>query len=127
MAWDEIGLKARAPDWAAWPGTTGDDRMYQSQFTLFRDIGRHLLGPHSREGIQFALNRIALAGPRASVPTGSTVDLKVGGGDRPDEEKHQPLAFLATPCLGNAKKVFVFAVFGLSLLARNEYNERERR
>lgn len=43
MVWDDIGLKALARDWAAWPGTPSDDLMHRSQFNLFRDLGAHLL------------------------------------------------------------------------------------
>jgi hypothetical protein len=56
--WDEIGLKAVARDWAAWPGTPSNDLMQRSQFNLFRDIGVHLYG-RSREALRFAMDRIA--------------------------------------------------------------------
>jgi hypothetical protein len=41
--------------------------MHQSQFTLFRDIGRHLFGPHSREALWFAMNRLAQAAEVAPI------------------------------------------------------------
>lgn len=62
MVWDDIGLKALARDWAAWPGTPSDDLMHRSQFNLFRDIGAHLYGRPS-DALRFAMNRIALAEP----------------------------------------------------------------
>lgn len=64
--WDTLGLNAYARDCVGWPGLSDDDARCHSQFTLFRDVGGHLFGPHSREAVQFALNRIALKKPRAS-------------------------------------------------------------
>lgn len=75
--WDTLGSNAYARDCAAWPGLSGEDARSHSQFTLFRDIGRHLFGPHSREAVQFALNRIALPEPRASVPLDPQLILKL--------------------------------------------------
>ena len=49
LCWDNLGLSAYARDCTAWPGAPSDDLMHQSQFTLFRDIGGHLFGTHSRE------------------------------------------------------------------------------
>jgi hypothetical protein len=68
LRWDDIGLNAHIRDCAAWPGLPPDDGMRHSQFTLFRDIGAHLFGTHSREAIQFAINRMALAEPAAPTP-----------------------------------------------------------
>jgi len=68
MVWDDIGLKALARDWAAWPGAPSDDLMHRSQFNLFRDIGVHLFGGDSREALQFAMNRIALPEPTRPTP-----------------------------------------------------------
>lgn len=65
LRWDSLGLDAYARDCAAWPGTPSDDLMHQSQFTLFRDIGGHLFGLHSREALEFAMNRVALREPTA--------------------------------------------------------------
>jgi hypothetical protein len=67
MVWDDIGLKALARDWAAWPGTPSDDLMHRSQFNLFRDIGAHLYGKSS-DALRFAMDRIALAEPKSSQP-----------------------------------------------------------
>ena len=67
LVWDEVGLKARARDWAAWPGTPSDDLMHRSQFNLFRDIGAHLYG-RSPEALSFAINRIALPNPTPVKP-----------------------------------------------------------
>jgi hypothetical protein len=75
--WDSVGLTAFARDCAAWPGLSGDDARHHSQFTLFRDIGAHLFGPHSREAVQFALNRIALPERRASMPLDPQLILKL--------------------------------------------------
>jgi len=65
--WDTIGLKAYARDCAAWPGLPSTDSMNQSQFGLFRDIGGYLFGPHSREALQFAMNRMARLTPVAPI------------------------------------------------------------
>ena len=62
LRWDDIGLRALARDWAAWPGTASDDLMHRSQFNLFRDIGAHLYNSSS-EALQFAIARIALPNP----------------------------------------------------------------
>jgi len=54
LRWDEIGLRARARDWAAWPEFPSEDLMHRSMFTLFRDIGAHLF--RSREdALRFAM------------------------------------------------------------------------
>src|SRR2546430_2592833 len=47
LRWDDIGLKALARDWAAWPGSPSEDLMNRSQFNLFRDIGLYLYGNSS--------------------------------------------------------------------------------
>lgn len=66
--WDDIGLKANARDWAAWPGPPSQDLMYRSQFNLFRDIGARLYA-NSADATRFAMDRIAM--PQTSKPTPS--------------------------------------------------------
>jgi hypothetical protein len=67
LRWDEIGLRAVARDWAAWPGPPSDDLMHRSQFNLFRDIGAYLY-PMRAEALRFAMDRIAIPEPRPSSP-----------------------------------------------------------
>jgi hypothetical protein len=74
LRWDDIGLKALARDWAAWPGTPSDDLMNRSQFNLFRDIGAHLYG-NSTDALRSAMDRIALAEPTSSPPVGPQLRL----------------------------------------------------
>lgn len=74
MAWDDIGLRALARDWAAWPGTPSDDLMHRSQFNLFRDIGAHLYG-RSSDALRFAMDRIALTEPILSPPVDTQLSL----------------------------------------------------
>jgi hypothetical protein len=64
LRWDEIGLRACARDWAAWPGPPSDALMLPSQFNLFRDIGIHLYGDSS-DALRFAMDKIAQPDPRA--------------------------------------------------------------
>jgi hypothetical protein len=47
MRWNNLGLKALARDWTAWPETPSNDLMLRSQFNLFREIGVHLYGRSS--------------------------------------------------------------------------------
>jgi hypothetical protein len=47
--------------------------MYQSQFSLFRDIGARMFGLRSREALQFAMNRMAR--PEAVAPV--QIDLQL--------------------------------------------------
>lgn len=81
MMWDDIALKARARDWAAWPGTPSDDLMYRSQFNLFRDIGVHYYG-RSSEALRFAMDGIALAEPALSRPIDPQLSLGLEKGIR---------------------------------------------
>jgi hypothetical protein len=66
LRWDEIGLRALARDWAAWPGAPSDDLMLRSQFNLFRDIGSFLYS-NSWEALRFAMDKVAKPDP---VPNG---------------------------------------------------------
>lgn len=54
LYWDELGLKALARDWAAWPGSPAEDLMERSKFPLFRDIGAYLFKSRS-EALRFAM------------------------------------------------------------------------
>ena len=104
--WDDIGLRACARDWAAWPGPPSDDLMLRSQFNLFRDIGIHLV----RRFIRCAALRDgqnSATRSAAGVSGRSSVDSCASEKRLENVRKHQPLAFLATPFLGNAKKVFL--------------------
>jgi hypothetical protein len=67
LRWDDIGLKALARDWAAWPGSPSDDLMLRSQFDVFRDIGSYLYGDAS-EALRFAMGKIARPEPKIEVP-----------------------------------------------------------
>lgn len=80
MVWDDIGLKALARDWAAWPGTPSNDLMLRSQFNLFRDIGAHLYG-RSSDALRFAIDRIAAAQPIPSRPGNPQLALALGKSD----------------------------------------------
>lgn len=91
--WDTVGLNAYARDCAAWPGDPGDDLMHQSQFTLFRDIGGHLFGPHSREAVQFAMNRLARPAPVAPIELDPKLIFALEAAIERTREKQFPLAF----------------------------------
>ncbi len=82
LRWDEIGLKAVARDWAAWPGTPSDDVMHRSQFNLFRDIGAHLYADRA-EALRFALDRIAMP----------DTPKKTAIADRPEQSRQLSLGF----------------------------------
>jgi hypothetical protein len=77
MVWDDIGLKALARDWAAWPGTPSDDLMHRSQFNLFRDIGAHFYG-RSSDALRFAMSRIARPDPIKSARVDPQLKLMIG-------------------------------------------------
>jgi hypothetical protein len=74
MVWDDIGLRALARDWAAWPGPPSEDLMHRSQFNLFRDIGSYLYG-RSSDALRFAMDRIALAEPKLPAPVDPQLSL----------------------------------------------------
>lgn len=74
MVWDDIGLKALARDWAAWPGMPSDDLMHRSQFNLFRDIGAHLHGG-SLDALRFAMDKVAQPHTQVERPIDSQLNL----------------------------------------------------
>jgi hypothetical protein len=61
--WDQVGLSAIGRDWAAWETEPSEDLILRSQFNLLRDIGFFMFRD-SRQALDFAMNRIALPGPK---------------------------------------------------------------
>ena len=91
--------------------------MHRSQLNLFRDIGVLLFGPHSREALQFAMNRIALPEPGRSDRAESSIDSKPGRGYRTKGKKAVPPSFFGSTFFGRCQKgVLVVASFGDSFL-----------
>jgi hypothetical protein len=64
LRWDQIGLRARARNWEAWPGAPSDDLTKQSQFTLFWEIGERLYANRT-DALRFAVQCMAKPEPAA--------------------------------------------------------------
>jgi hypothetical protein len=84
--------------------------VQRSQFNLFYDIGVRLFGSRSRQAFEFAMNRMAPSEPTLPRQIDPQLFLDLETRDWAHEKNCSRLDFLATPSLGNAKKVFSVAI-----------------
>jgi len=59
LHFDDLGLKALARDWAAWPGEASDDVVDRSVLNLFHEIGLRLFGRSSGQALKYSMYFVA--------------------------------------------------------------------